>query len=865
MAVPEQTPYIEHTGNGSTTSFALGFQCETKDHLIVLVDEVEPPIATWSLSGGNVVFTTAPAADKKITLQRNTPFNRTAEYQSFNNSFRPQTVNVDFDRIWLKLQELGVADWLVKLYVDRLHQQQEQKINDLKGYVDDRDDELRAYLMEEIRKQGVALDQLDVYYNYLMQRLAQIAVDKGWDASFVVDASGETQQQVNYNGGSRWHSRVGGYQENERVVLANGDIVKSTVDGNPSDPNSDMSGWVVIGNILRVSNISKMLSIVNPQQGSVIKVDSYHAPNFALRMPFSGGGDFIYDSSKSSINDGGLIINGWVRVCDGTTVQVNWFGADPTGETDSTQAILKAQQAITGRVSSAVGSVSKKLSATIEYGAGVYKQGNIPLLSCVNYVGQGKEATQIIPNSTATWIFDTTGTSESGVSGVETRMIYNSISDMTIGYGYVSQFPVMDNMVAGGVNLVATSWCRMSNVGLHRTAGTALKMLDSWDADYNNLTIFNCGRGSSVPALIIDRYPGSNDGTNATTFTRCHFEGNYQHFSISGGARHVYFNWLKLESQQVSSTITNSQGVIFNDLEASVVDKINPMISHIVTTGYSPFVVEYNNPVFIGNGYYLHNDSTAIVRINGGASRNVSKIATGSNLRVRNHYSYDSGPNIFNLTNSRISDCEFLDCKTSNIQDGTDDTIILAGASSRFRGNTISGLGSNSNGRAFLNITASPSILTVDNTFGSGTQWGIRGSLHNNHRDNTASTSLYSTGNVGYKTLSNRGNGIGVGSANSFESIAFSVDATASISNVVQGSSFILIRASNVVNAALFCDVNGSLVLLGKSSVADVVFGGTGLSGDGKVYINKSGANLSMTNRTTSNSTIYMTVISAVG
>lgn len=59
----------------------------------------------------------------------------------------------------------------------------------------------------------------------------------------VADASGETQQQVNYNGGSKWHSRVGGYLENERVVLANGDIVKSTVNGNANDPNVDMTGW----------------------------------------------------------------------------------------------------------------------------------------------------------------------------------------------------------------------------------------------------------------------------------------------------------------------------------------------------------------------------------------------------------------------------------------------------------------------------------------------------------------------------------------------------------------------------------------------------------------------------------------------
>ena len=34
------------------------------------------------------------------------------------------------------------------------------------------------------------------------------------------------------------------YNSGERVVLANGDIVKSTIDGNTNDPNVDMTGWV---------------------------------------------------------------------------------------------------------------------------------------------------------------------------------------------------------------------------------------------------------------------------------------------------------------------------------------------------------------------------------------------------------------------------------------------------------------------------------------------------------------------------------------------------------------------------------------------------------------------------------------------
>lgn len=288
MAVPEQTPYIEHTGNGVATSFSLGFQCESKDHLIVLVDDIEPPIATWSLTGGNVVFTTAPAAGKKITLQRNTPFNRTAEYQSFNNSFRPKTVNVDFDRIWLKLQELGVADWLLKLYVDRLHQQQEQKINNLKTYVDDKDDELRAYLLEEIRKQGVALDQLDDYYNYLMQRLAQIAIDKGWDASFVVDASGKTQQQIN--------------------------------DG--------------------LSSIAEMLAIRNPKNGNRVFVVGYYAGSLL------GGGDFVYSKTSTLTADNGIVFDcpdggKWIRLHKGK-LDFYAYGAKFDGVTDDTQSITNA-------------------------------------------------------------------------------------------------------------------------------------------------------------------------------------------------------------------------------------------------------------------------------------------------------------------------------------------------------------------------------------------------------------------------------------------------------------------------------------------------------------------------------------------
>ena len=52
------------------------------------------------------------------------------------------------------------------------------------------------------------------------------------------------------------------------------------------------------------------LNTINKINGRTIIVKSYHAPNYALAKPFdNGGGMFIYDASKSDINDDGITIN----------------------------------------------------------------------------------------------------------------------------------------------------------------------------------------------------------------------------------------------------------------------------------------------------------------------------------------------------------------------------------------------------------------------------------------------------------------------------------------------------------------------------------------------------------------------------
>lgn len=73
--------------------------------------------------------------------------------------------------------------------------------------------------------------------------ISLITQEGGVPALAVSDASGVTQQNINDLTGAPYRVRVGGYNIGERVVLENGDIVKSTIPNNTNDPNIDMTGW----------------------------------------------------------------------------------------------------------------------------------------------------------------------------------------------------------------------------------------------------------------------------------------------------------------------------------------------------------------------------------------------------------------------------------------------------------------------------------------------------------------------------------------------------------------------------------------------------------------------------------------------
>lgn len=222
MAVQEQTPYIEYTANGIATSFALGFDCESKDHLVVTKNDVESPPNEWSLISGTVVFTTAPLNGVLIVIQRNTALSRSADYQSYNNSFRPESVNKDFDWVWWKLQEIWVQITLLWAFA-----------------------------------RSATQDLWDDLNNEIKNRIEADLAIRSW------------------------------------VTILLNNIV-----------DSGLVSAIAVTTVESVNDLQYLLK----WEGRTIYVKSYHA---GLSM---GGGIFTYSSSKALQNDGGVILNGWVRI-----------------------------------------------------------------------------------------------------------------------------------------------------------------------------------------------------------------------------------------------------------------------------------------------------------------------------------------------------------------------------------------------------------------------------------------------------------------------------------------------------------------------------------------------------------------------
>lgn len=109
MAVPAGPSEKRYIGNGVTTIFTVPFLVIQASDLAVYLGGVRQNSGYTQSGVGNpsstVTFTIAPAVGVDILLQLDVPFERLNDYQE-SGDFLANTVNRDFDRLWLALKQL---------------------------------------------------------------------------------------------------------------------------------------------------------------------------------------------------------------------------------------------------------------------------------------------------------------------------------------------------------------------------------------------------------------------------------------------------------------------------------------------------------------------------------------------------------------------------------------------------------------------------------------------------------------------------------------------------------------------------------------------------------------------------------------
>lgn len=135
----------------------------------------------------------------------------------------------------------------------------------------------------------------------------------------------DLKRQIDAFGGVDYFRQnlAGGYLKNARVMLANGDIVKSTINGNVNDPNVDMTGWVKTNSTSQIFDSSGLSqqeinnNFVTPEMHGAKANDPSFDNTEALNAAFATGKNVYSTPDKTYYVDGILnakgqaLVGGW--------------------------------------------------------------------------------------------------------------------------------------------------------------------------------------------------------------------------------------------------------------------------------------------------------------------------------------------------------------------------------------------------------------------------------------------------------------------------------------------------------------------------------------------------------------------------
>ncbi|EOG7951592.1 phage tail fiber protein [Klebsiella aerogenes] len=155
MSVPNQTPYNIYTANGLTTVFTYEFYIISASDLQVsingdVVTSGYTVAGVGNKDGGDITFLTPPANGAVVMLERVVPTYRLTDYQD-NGDLLADTVNKDFDRIWMAIQrafiDLGLV--LTRPLFGGPYNAQGYRISNLADPVDNQDAATKKYVIDK--------------------------------------------------------------------------------------------------------------------------------------------------------------------------------------------------------------------------------------------------------------------------------------------------------------------------------------------------------------------------------------------------------------------------------------------------------------------------------------------------------------------------------------------------------------------------------------------------------------------------------------------------------------------------------------------------------------------------------------------
>lgn len=329
----ELKSYTEYAVSTPTADFVIGFDFNYgEDAVNVTVDDVPATEAGYTVVYLNeTTIQLSPSVPSGVVrLQRETDIDQTDHAYRAGAKFIAQTMDENFEQLRHSQQE--VRDGFVKLANDTY-----EIIDTLNAVGQSAQDaanaaEVAAQLANDAAAQvndKVSQAELDLVLDpiNISIDLAKRGIANRYDPSLV------------YNSG-------------ERIVLTNGDIVKSTINGNINDPNVDMTGWKKTNVISVVETIAQLRLLNNAKEGDLIYVKGFHTPtNFALAQPYEGGGLFLWAGGSTVTPVQGIIeqatgvTNGrFLRQFNDNVVNVLFCGAKREGVTETHSELKIALQ-----------------------------------------------------------------------------------------------------------------------------------------------------------------------------------------------------------------------------------------------------------------------------------------------------------------------------------------------------------------------------------------------------------------------------------------------------------------------------------------------------------------------------------------